>query len=257
MHNVCVVFVCNKNYFDKFIKTCSQLISRGEWKGDICLVIGDDLVNDKMLECDFITNLYKTNNFTIKHFPDINFSQDFLNLQKILNRPSEWVKKIFQFHKFYLFNVWFKKWDYIVYLDCGITIYSNIQPMLCCMEANTMLAHSDAYPGYHKKLSCQFDRNKSEHFNKLANLYNIEVDYFQTTIMLYSTDIIEETTYDNLVKLLLEYPISITNDQGIISLYYSVIKPHFKQIKINDGSTYFYDYLSRNRSYQYIMLKMG
>jgi len=37
--------------------------------------------------------------------------------------------------------------------------------------------------------------------------------------MLYDTKIIENDTYDILLNLLIEYPISITNDQGIIALY--------------------------------------
>jgi hypothetical protein len=247
----CVVFVCNKMYFDKFITTCSQLITKGKYKGDICLVIGDDLNNNIILDCNFIRN----NNIILKYFPDINFPQHFMDLQTTLKRPIVWFKKIFQFHKFHLFNEWFKKWDYIIYLDCGITIYSDIQPMINELTPNIMLAHSDAYPSYERKLSCQFDNTKIQ-YQKLINSYNMDIDYFQTTIMLYSTNIIEKTTYDNMIQLLLEYPISITNDQGIISLYYTVIKPYFKQIKLGDDSTYYYDYLSRNRSNQYIMLKM-
>jgi hypothetical protein len=74
--------------------------------------------------------------------------------------------------------------------------------------------------------------------------------------MLYHTNIIEHDTYDNLLKLLIEYPISITNDQGIVALYYTNIKPLFKQIKIKNDYTYFYDYLSRNENNTHIMLKL-
>ena len=46
--DVCVVFLCNKAYFNKFINTCNQLITNGKYNGNICLVIGDDLHNDQM-----------------------------------------------------------------------------------------------------------------------------------------------------------------------------------------------------------------
>ena len=62
-NNVCVVFVCDKNYFNKFVTTCSQLIHSGKYNGNICLVVGDDLHNDEMLECEFI----KKNNIIITH----------------------------------------------------------------------------------------------------------------------------------------------------------------------------------------------
>ena len=47
--SICFVFVCNKNYFSKFINTCNELITNGKYKGDICLVIGNDLLNDDLL----------------------------------------------------------------------------------------------------------------------------------------------------------------------------------------------------------------
>ena len=52
-----------------------------------------------------------------------------------------------------------------------------------------------------------------------------------------------------------EYPISRTNEQSIMSLYFTNIKPLFKQIKIYNEQTHFYDYLSRNPRFRYIMLK--
>jgi hypothetical protein len=249
--NFCVVFVCNKAYFNKFIYTCNQLITNGKYNGNICLVIGDDLHNDELLNSDIIKN----HNITIKYFPNISFSNDFLDIQKKMNRPPHWFQKKFQFHKFYLFNIFFKKWDYIFYLDCGINIFSDISPMINEITENTLLAHSDAYPTYEWKLHNQFDKNNIEYFTKLNNRYKLNDDYFQTTIMLYDTKIIENDTYENLLNLLIEYPISITNDQGIIALYFTNIKPLFKQIKTHNEDIYFYDYLSRNYNNKYIMLK--
>jgi hypothetical protein len=120
------------------------------------------------------------------------------------------------------------------------------------------VAHSDGYPTYQWKLSGQFDHTKPEYFTKLKQKFNLNIDhYFQTTVMLYDTSIITNDTYNNLLALLSEYPICITNDQGIIALYFTLIRPVFKQLKIKNDDTYFYDYLSRNNSYKYIMLKMG
>ena len=249
---LCVVFVCNKPYFTKFIYSCSQLILNGKYTGNICLVVGDDLYNDDMLKCEFILN----NNIIIKHFPDIQFSDEFLNIQRVLNRLPAWFSKQFQFHKLHLFNIYFKKYDYIFYLDCGMTIFSDISPILNEITENTLLAHSDAYPNYEWKLHNQFDRTNRKYFNKLNYTYDLDVDYFQTTMMLYDTRIIYDDTYDNLFNLLIEYPISITNDQGIIALYFTNIKPLFKQIKLKNDSTYFYDYMLRNENHKYIMLKM-
>lgn len=248
---ICAVFLCNKAYFNKFIYTYIQLIVNGKYKGNICLIVGDDLRNDELLNCDIIKN----NNIIVKYFPNISFSNDFLDIQRKMNRPSFWFKKLFQFHKLHLFNTFFKQWDYIFYLDCGINIFSDVSPILNEITENALLAHSDAYPSYERKLNCQFDKNNIEYFSKLNNTYNLNIDYFQTTIMLYDTKIITDDTYNNLLNLLMEYPISITNDQGIIALYFTNIQPLFKQIKTHNEFIHFYDYLSRNNNNKYIMLK--
>lgn len=251
MEDICVVFTSNKAYFQYFIYTCGKLIQVGNYTGQICLVIGDDLVGDKLLTCDLIKN----NNIIIKYFPNIEFTPDFLDIQKHLNRPSHWYKKIFQFHKLHLFNTFFKQWNYIFYLDCGIHIFCDISPIINERKVNTLLAHSDAYPAYEWKFSNQFCNNNSELYKKLTTTFDLEKDYFQTTIMLYDTNIITSDTYEELLDLLFEYPISKTNDQGIIALYFTNIKPLFKQIKTHSGDLYYYDYLSRNKKHKYIMLK--
>ena len=246
--DVCVVFCCNKAYFHKFMNTCNQLITKGKYNGNICLVVGDDLKNDALLDCDFIKN-----NVITKYFPNIQFSNDFLVVNNNIATDGRNLSKKFQWHKLHLFNTFFKQWNFIFYIDCGMNIFSDISPMINEATENTLLAHSDAYPTYEWKLHNQFDRN-TEYFTKLNNTYNLNIDYFQTGIMLYDTKIIENDTYDNLLKLSMKYPISRTNEQGIIALYFTNIKPFFKQIKIKEN-IYFYDYASRNKNNTYIMLK--
>ena len=248
----CVVFVSNLKYFDKFKSTCNQLITNGNYKGDICLIIGDDLLNNKILDCELINN----NNIVIKYFPDIQFSEYFTQINNnIKNKTDSHITKKFQWHKFHLFNTYFKKWNYIFYIDCGMTIFSDITPIINEVKPDTLLAHSDAFPTYIWKLHTQFDTSNPV-FLQLKQNYNLNIDYFQTTMMLYDTNIIEEDTFNRLLSLSNEYPISNTNDQGIIALYFTNIKPLFKQIKTNNDDTYFYDYLSRNKKNKYIMLKL-
>jgi hypothetical protein len=250
-NSVCVVLLCNKEYFDKFIYTCNQLITNGNYNGNICLVIGDDLYNHELLNCDFIRN----NNIIIKYFPDIQFSNNFLKINNNINTDGRNLTKKFQWHKLHLFNTFFKKWDYIFYLDCGMNIFSDISPILNEISENTLLAHSDAYPTYEWKLHIQFCKDNKEYYKKLSDKYNLNIDYFQTTMMLYHTEIINDNTFDDLLNLTFEYPISRTNEQGIIALYFTNIKPLFKQIRLYNETTYFYDFLSRNKNNKYIMLK--
>jgi hypothetical protein len=247
----CVVFVCNKVYFDKFINSCNQLIENGKYNENICLVIGDDLYNDALLDCCIIKN----NNIIVKHFSDIKFPDQFDKINNKVNTDGRNLTKKFQWHKMHLFNTYFKQWDYIFYLDCGMNIFSDITPILNECAENTLLAHSDAYPIYEWKLIDQFCKNNQECYKKLSNTYNLNVDYFQSGILLYDTKIIEDNTFTDLINLAIQYPISKTNEQGIMALYFTNIKPLFKQIKTHNDETYFYDFASRNKNNKYIMLK--
>jgi hypothetical protein len=227
-------------------------ILKFEHSGDICIVIGDDLLNSEKLKHP----LLQQENIFIKHFPDISFTEKFLQVFNSLDRPPHWKTKIFQYHKFYLFDTFFKKWNYIFYLDSGVTVFNSILPILESAKSNKFFAHSDAYPFYQWKLKDQFiDGNET--YNNLIQKYNLEVDYPQTTIMLYDTSIIKEDTFTNLVNLAEEYNISKTNDQGIIALYFTTIEKLWEQICLGDDKTWFYDYMLRpeKRSKSHILLK--
>jgi len=253
MSNICVVFVCDKAYFQKFINTCNQLIKVGNYTGEICLIIGDDLNNDSfLLNCDFI----KENNIIVKYFPNIIFPKEFLDINNNLTTTDgRNITKKFQWHKMHVFNTYFKRWEYVFYIDCGMTIYYDITPLINSRMRNKIVAHSDAYPTYVWKLECQFEKSNTI-YNRLENTYNLNIDYFQTGIFILDTNLIEDDTFKKLYNLSLEYPISRTNEQGIIALYFTNINPSFQQITTHNSETYFYDALSRNRNNKYIMLKM-
>ena len=248
----CVVFVCNNSYFYKFINTCNELITNGKYTGDICLVIGNDLLNNDVLKCDMIIN----NKIIIKHFPDIVFTTEWKDINNNIETDGRNLTKTFQWHKLHLFNTFFKQWEYIFFIDCGMSIFSDISPMLNEIQKNTLLAHSDAYPTYEWKLHVQFCKKNKEYFTKLSTTYDLDIDYFQTGIMLFDTEIITENTFTDLLNLAFEYPISRTNEQAIVALYFTTIKPLFKQIKTHNENTHFYDCLTRNINNKYIMLKI-
>jgi|GEM_PF-2747396 len=243
----CVVLLCNKRYFPKFLDTVQLLVTKGNYHGDICLVIGDDLVGDELLNHKVI----RKNHILVKHFPDLSFPDSFLDVAR--NLPN--FGKLFQYHKLHLFNTYFKQWQTLLYIDCGMKIHSDIRPILKAKKSGVLLAHSDAYPSYFWKLYDQFSKEEADYYDKLSENFNLEVDYFQTTMMLYDTSIIQEDTFQNLYDLALKYPISITNDQGIIALYFTNIAAVWEQIALHDEKRFFYDYLKREKGNKYIMLK--
>tara|TARA_Y100000389_G_C17468150_1_gene527662 strand:- start:3317 stop:4132 length:816 start_codon:yes stop_codon:yes gene_type:complete len=258
--SLCVVFCCNQQYFNRFKLTHNQLISNGKYNGTVCLIVGDDLKN---IENDYYIKKY---NIIIKYFPDLPIlkKKTFLEIQKNLDRPKHWVQKLFQYHKFYLFHIYFKQWDYILYLDCGLSIFDNINPILNEKKQNTILANRDGVdnetcnnnpvtPGKGLKIGDQFVKT-TDIYNNLKSKFVMNLPYFQTTLLLYDTKIIDNNTFNDINNLLLLYPISVTNDQGIIALYFTQVKPCWEQLRRKNDITYFYDYV-RCVDEKYIMVK--
>jgi len=235
---ICTVLVTNNNYFERMLYTLNGILQNG-YHDDICIVIGNDLIDSNKLTHPLLQN----KNIIIKHFADIIFSDNFIQNFNTIERDSHWKNKIFQYHKFYLFDIYFKRWDYIFYIDAGTHVYSSIYPIIDSRKPYKFLAHSDAYPTYIWKLHVQF----TEHalLQDLKDSYNLNIDYPQTTIMLYDTEIIKNDTFTNLLSLAEKYPISRTNDQGIIALYFTNIVQLWEQIKLEDENIWYYDYLRR------------
>jgi hypothetical protein len=244
--NHAIVFTTNKEYLPRFYFTCKNLRTVGNYNEDIILMLGNDL-SQSDIDQDFI----QTNKLIIFKLPTMTFDPE--TLRKIFSIPRDyyWNLKFFQYHKFNLFHPFFKQWKYIFYMDCGINILNDITPMLSLFKPGKIVAHSDAYPLYEWKLKRQFDSSQIE-FKELITNYNLDIDYFQTTILLYDTSIITDRTVFDLMTLVKKYPLSITNDQGIIALYF---RNQWSQIPIKNDDTYFYDYMKRNSSDKYIMVK--
>lgn len=237
---ICVVLLCNASFFQKMIYTLNGIRTKGYF-GDVCIVIGDDLKDSNLLNHPLLT----VSNTYAKHFSDIHFNESFMNAFNAIERAPLWRDKIFQYHKLHLFNVYFKQWDFIFYIDAGATVLGNIQPIIDSRKNKKLLAHSDAYHTYVWRLRDQFDKNHKD-FDRLQKTYDLDIDYPQTTIMLYDTSIIEDATSKDLITLAEKWNFSITNDQGIIALCFTNVKNVWEQISLGDNITWYYDFMIRD-----------
>jgi hypothetical protein len=253
MKDFCIILVFNKNYVNKSHETIKQIREIGDYKGDIVCIISDDLK-------DYTNLLYTDNNIIIKHFPDIEKTEINKILEKTpITSDMQGVYKPIQWHKFNCFRTFFKNnYKKCLYLDTGMQIFKPIDKIINLNCDGKFLAHSDAYPTYEWKLFYQFeDKIFKNQYDELNTVFNLNVNYFQSTMFMFDTSIINDDTYDTLVNLSNKYPNSKTNDQGIMNLYFLCIRNLWEQIKINDDETYYYDFSERfgNNKLNYIMLK--
>jgi len=220
-------------YFNKFYK---NLISEGSYKGDIVVL------THYLVPTFLISNILKNKNVYVMRFKKVRFSRLTNNKLKNLNtkgKPNRHLTKNFQWHKLHVFNKKLKMWKYIFYIDLNMHIHHDINPILENTPNGKIYARSDGYPEFKKSLKTQFDETKGE-FLKLKEIFDIEKkDYMQTGILFFDTNLIDENLFKDCIKLVDEFPISLTNEQGILNLYFMN-----KNIVVEELPLMYGDYLS-------------
>jgi len=245
-NNAAVVVLANKPYLKYFENIYNDIREVGKYKGDIVLLTNFDTNCKKIYK--FIDK-----NVEIKRFNNITFSK---KTNKHLNSIQYGRNKnfSFQWHKFHLFDKYFKKWDYIFYLDINMKIRKSILPLLNLAKKDTLYAPYDAYPNLDWTLKSQFDL-ENIFFEKLYSNYDLEnPKYFQTGILFYDTNIIKNDTVQKLINLVEKFPISKNNEQGIMNLFFMYEYPVFKQLPDSIGSQKTYSYW-KLKDYDSIILK--
>jgi len=255
-----MVFVANGPYIQKAINTIQLARTIGEWKDDIVLLVSSDLYSDETVK-----GLCTKFSVIMRKVPERNFDT-VLNVWKKHPEHSEYkyvMQRTFIWNKFYTFDTFFRRWDYVFYLDSGAKIQGSLERMKkACVPDKCIYAHSDAYPSYQWKLIRQFsmelfdnEDNKQAFIKSYSNCF--DKDYFQTTLFIYDTSILEDDTVEQLFKLNDLYPISIRADQGIANLYFHCERGLWKQIPVKDYKGFLYDFLERDgfRGRDYLILK--
>ena len=130
-----------------------------------------------------------------------------------------------------------------------MNIHHDINKILEIKPQNELFARADAYPNYDWKLSSQFDQS-NRLYDKLRSKYDLEINnYFQTGLMYFDTEIISNTTMKKIISLLNEFPISITNEQGLLNLYFIFIKNQYKHlVEEVDGKLSYYYWNSKDKN---------
>jgi hypothetical protein len=263
MEDNCVVLVSNFAYFDKTFKTIQELRTIGNYNDTIVLITDNNSIlesNNNSFFYDFIQNFF----VTLKIFENIDLTNI---LDKIKKRPFKQtidgreLTKTFQWHKIHLFDIYFKQWKNIFYIDSGMNIYKPIDPfweILKEYDNNVFIAHSDTYPLFENNYKDQFDRESyPDLFKELETFIDLSCDNFQSGILLFNTNIIKENTKIDLIKYANKFHISTTNEQGIMNIYFNGIHKLWKPLPVYWNNTFTYDYWNRDNynPNDYIMTK--
>lgn len=239
-NNVAIALVANFKFLRKhFNRLLMEIRNYGKFDGEVIVITS--------IFCPtfLIKYLDKKNNVKVIRFKKIKFSKQteysLDNLETYLD-PNRNKTKKFQWHKLHLFDEKLKNWDSILYLDINMHIHFDLMPILDINVKDKFLARADSYPKYDKDLSTQFD-NTNFLFLNLNDKYDLSIKhYFQTGVMLYDTELIDLNTKQNIINIVEEFPISTTNEQGILNLFFIHHLNKYEELPsyIEDYRTYFY-----------------
>lgn len=222
-----------------------NLEKNGNYKGDVVIL------TNKFSPSWFIKKIVSYPKITIIKLPKIRFPKATRRSFLLLNtsgQPNRFKYKNFQWFKVHLFNESMKQWKTILYLDINLTIHHDINGIFNLEPSNCLLAKADAYPEYNKKLASQFD-NSHYLYESLENNYDLEdVNYFQTGLLYYDTSIIHKNMVQEIIDLAIKYPLSLTNEQGIINLLFQIDCYKYRQIpEIIDGRIFYYYWMIKDK----------
>ncbi len=113
--------------------------------------------------------------------------------------------------KFYLFTTDFKKWEHVVFLDSDIIVKGSLNNVIKIKGFGAVNATIN--------LGRQFSPGNIL-YDEIKRDYNIRRRSFNTGIMSFSTDIIDDNLFDKLTGLYTKFESIAFFDESILNLYY-------------------------------------
>jgi len=164
--------------------------------------------------------------------------------------------------KFFVYDLFFLNWKKVLYIDSGMRIWNHLQHVFELSEPGILMAHSDGFPSYERKLidACSCDEYPAQ-CSELTKYFrnDLSIDFFQSTFLLFEPEsVVTFETVNHLFSLVDGFNF-LEGDQTYMALYFHFIQKKWKQIpfQTKDQRLWVYDFWTRdNRSiHDYIMFK--
>jgi hypothetical protein len=202
------VFVALAN--NKFIEHSKSLFHSakvdGKWDGDFVLIVPEE-DRDTIDEKEFTDKGIK-----------IFFGK------KLIGYPSA------HYYKYYLWTEYFKKWDWIFYCDIDVLFFNEIDFDLDNRQKDILYANDcngtklNLQFEYRDFKVVKFSDDQLEKYNWIIDNYS-KLPSFQSCYMLFHRDLIQDNTFNNLIKLHSEYYVyydlvlsGLTEEQSILNV---------------------------------------
>jgi len=197
----CLVFVTDKNYIEHFKSLIMQVRNIGKWDGDICIIFNN--IEDKNVITEFE-------------------GRGIIPFEVAFNNPY--------YAKFSVFNVFFKQWNNLMYMDADFIIKGDLNNLINQInEKNKFLCDFE-------DIKLDLCLQKNEYYDSLNEKYYInKTKVFNSGCLVFNTNLLTDTTFDEIINISIDME-SINKhgtpeyggDQPIINIFF---KDFAKQIK--------------------------
>jgi hypothetical protein len=202
-----IVLISDSNYIEHTKSLFNSIKNVGNWKYDLCLIANN-------VDENILIDFYKLNVEVIK--------------VKVENP---------YYAKFFLFEKYMKKWDFLYYMDCDFVVFDDINKITHIDKEKILV---DEEPFYIHQSFCQnwSESQKKVEISKFENKFNFNELGINTGFMVVPTSIITSDTFNELMSLKdeLQYINNHTRDGGteqpIINLYFQNELEHIKNKEV-------------------------
>ena len=145
---------------------------------------------------------------------------------------------------------YFKEWDRVVFLDCGLRVLENVHETILRLDyKGKFLAPDDGgnytmLPNLDKLFKTQVSLTSPNRTNEILTEFGKNIlnePYFLNCIWVYDTNILNTVKKDEMVDGILKYPVCKTNEMALMNLYINFKYKLWERfpVKASNGKTLF------------------
>jgi len=240
--NTAFVTLSDSSYYPKALRTIHELQTAGGWAGDIVFIAVD--FDPKPIPG---VQIYKTNHINTNYL-----------LEQFRKHPIQVMPdnrhfgKLYQWDKLQVFKNYFRQWCRIVFVDAGLRIFNNVQPLLDLPWKGKLLAPDDSDPYDNgSRFIRQLDMDANPDVTKkLFQEYPESIcqeRYFNNPIFVFDTSMIgNDITFDDLEKTMNAFPIFLCNETGLMNLIFNYKLGVWSPFPQRVGTKYLFGWAENN-----------
>jgi len=243
MSTVFVTLCDNSDYYRRAKLTISELRDSGQWKGDIVLMAinfdpepieGVEIHKVSHINLDSLLHSYKK--YPLRHSHD-----------------DRWKTKLYQWDKFQVFTDFFRRWERVVFLDAGMRIIAEVQPLLDLEWRGSLLGPDDTeHPASNgMKFRCQIEPvSNPEAYRQFLDEFGESVldarSYLLNCMFVFDTALLDRIPYQELIDTMNTYPIATCNEMTIMNLVFHFRHRVWKPFPAKIGNRYLFGWNETN-----------